>query len=188
MKKLFTTAMVLAGMTMAAGTAIAQSTTYCDSYARAEMERLYPTGGGAITGGLFGAIAGAGIAGVTGGNVGAGAGIGAGAGLVVGSAAWQARRQEVFQAAFASCMGGAVQPVYAPPPPAAPPPAPPYWAVITGSGLNIRNAPGVTGTAVIGVLHPGDVFQIVGHDGSWSFIQFNAVSGWVSRSYTRQYN
>ena len=119
MKKMVTMAIVLAGTVVAAGAASAQSAAYCDSYARGEMERLYPTGGGAATGALGGAALGAGIAAITGGNVGQGAGIGAGAGLVVGSAPWQAKRNTVYQEAYARCMGTAG---VAPPPP--PPPQP----------------------------------------------------------------
>jgi hypothetical protein len=183
MKKLFTMAIVLAGVVMTAGAASAQSSTYCDSYARGEMERLYPTGGGAVTGAFGGAALGAGIAAITGGNVGKGAGIGAGAGLVVGSASWQAKRQAVYNEAYARCMGGAgvppPQPIYAP--------VPPYLGTVY-QALNVR-AGGGTSYAVLFVLQAYEQFQVVncgaaiGFPG-WCYVSRpNGQAGYASQSY-----
>jgi hypothetical protein len=154
MKKMFTMAIVLAGTVVAAGAASAQSAAYCDSYARGEMERLYPTGGGAVSGAVAGGILGGLVAGATKGNVGTGVGVGAGAGLVVGSASWQAKRNAVFQEAYARCMGTAG----APPPPPAPAvlPAGAFGATVYVS-LNVRQG-GSTQYPVVFVLSPGEHF------------------------------
>jgi len=156
MKTMFTMAIVLAGTLVTAGAASAQSAAYCDSYARGEMERLYPTGGGAAAGAITGGILGGLVAGATHGNVGTGVGVGAGAGLVVGSASWQAKRNAVYQQAYASCMGTGVAAPPPPPPPTVVLPAGSFTGTVAVS-LNVRQG-GSTQFVVLFTLSPGERF------------------------------
>ena len=190
MKRVLTTAAVLAGVVMATTAAQAQ-VPYCDSYARGEMERQYPTGGGALRGAALGALGGAAIASITGGNVGTGAGIGAGAGLVVGSAAWQQRRQQVFNSAYQYCVQYLL--ASAPPPsaPAVPPaafaPPTPYWARTTASSQNVRSIPQVSGSTILFTVNPTQVFQMLVCDNpspGWCYIDYMGYQGYLSRNYT----
>jgi hypothetical protein len=183
MKRIFTTAVVVAGTMMVAGTAFAQSASYCDSYARGEMERLYPTGGGAATGAIAGGILGGLVAGATHGNVGTGVGVGAAGGLVVGSAAWQQKRQLVYNQAYASCMGN----VAAPPPPPAPVvvPAGAFNATVYVQ-LNVRQGGG-TNFPVLFSLLPGEHFTAQcsnsGYPG-WCYVtRSNGQTGYASQKY-----
>jgi hypothetical protein len=181
-------AVVLASVAIAGPALAQQNFQYCDQYARSEMERLYPSGGGAVAGAVGGGILGGIIAGATNNNVGGGVGIGAVGGLAVGSALWQQRRQQVYQAALNNCMYA--QPVAAPAPPPPPPPPPPptpYFARSTAASLNVRNAPGTVDTVVLFQVTPANVFQMLVCDNplaGWCFIDFNGQQGYLSRAYT----
>ncbi len=184
MKRILTTAVVVAGSLMVAGSAFAASASYCDSYARGEMERIYPTGGGAATGAIAGGILGGLVAGATHGNVGTGIGVGAGAGLVVGSASWQAKRNAVYQQAYASCMGGPGGP---PPPPPQPINYPPgTFNATVYIQLNVRQGGG-TNYPVLFSLVPGEHFSAVcGNTGypGWCYVtRANGQAGYASQSY-----
>ena len=187
MKTLFTTMALASGLIVAAGTAHAASAYECQQFAQAQMEAAYPTGGGAAAGAIGGGILGGLIAGATGGNVGTGVGVGAVGGLVVGSASWQAKRKQVFDSAYWSCMNSGppapppAQPVYAP--------VPPYMGTVY-QGLNVRSG-GSTAYPVLFVLQPGEVFQVVDCGASigfpgWCYIQrSNGQAGYASRSYLK---
>ena len=188
MKRVITTAVVLAGVVATAGSAMAQSPADCDLIARQEMERQYPTGGGALTGGLIGAIGGAVISGATGGSPGTGAAIGGGAGLVVGSARWQQLRQQVYNTTNANCLTAAQQ-VSAPPPapPVLPPPPTPYFARTTASAQNVRTHPTTQGSTVLFTVNPSQVFQMLVCGNpvpGWCFMDLNGAQGYISQSLT----
>ncbi len=120
MKKLLMAATALGGVVFFAGNALAASEYQCRAYAQQQADAYAPTGQGLVGGGIIGAIGGGLIAGATGGNVGTGAAIGGVGGAVVGGAANQQKRQEIYNQAYYSCMGGprpAPQPVYDPGPP-----------------------------------------------------------------------
>jgi uncharacterized protein YgiM (DUF1202 family) len=184
MKTMRASAALLGGLMIAAAAGSAQAATpyECEMYAQSVAEQQYPTGAGAVTGGLFGGLIGAGIAGATGGNVGTGAGVGAGVGLVVGSSAWRAKKEEARRLAYAQCIGGT--PVYAPGPPVyAPPvlPTGPFNAVISGaSAVNVRQGPG-TNFAIVGQVVQGQMVGIAGCGGGWC--QLAGGYGYVSQSY-----
>jgi hypothetical protein len=186
MKSIRATAVALGGLViMAAGSANAATPYECEQYAQSVAEQQYPTGGGVVAGGVVGALLGAGIAGATGGNVGTGAAIGAGGGLVVGSSAWQAKKKQAHDLAYAQCMGPGTPvyapgaPVYGPPPPVYP--VGPFNGVISGaSAVNVRQGPG-TQYAIIGSVVQGQNVGIQGCGGGWCALA--GGYGYVSQSY-----
>ncbi len=191
MKTLFTTVALTGGLLVAvAGAANAATYAQCQVYAQQQADIAYPPLRGAATGGLLGALGGAGIAAATGGNVGKGAAAGGVIGGGTGIVLYQNKKQAYLNQVLQSCLASGVpaQPVYAPQPPAYIPPPPPYLARITGSGLNVRNAPSTSGTAVLFTLHATDLFQILQCEqptnAGWCWIDFNGANGWVARSYT----
>jgi hypothetical protein len=121
MKKLLLAATALGGVALFAGNALAASEYQCRAYAQQQADAYAPTGQGAVTGGLLGALGGAAIAGISGGNTGTGAIAGGVGGAVIGGVGNQQKRQEIYNQAYWSCMGSAPQPqpIYDP---GAPPP------------------------------------------------------------------
>ncbi len=123
MKKLLVAATAVGGIVLFASNAFAASDYQCRNYAQQQADAYAPTGQGLVVGGVLGAITGGLIAGGTGGNAGTGAAIGAGAGALGGGAINQTKRKQIYNDAYASCMGynsaPPPQPVYDP---GAPPP------------------------------------------------------------------
>lgn len=70
-------------------------------------------------------------------------------------------------------------------------PAPPArYVEITGGSVNVRSAPGTTGTRVLGTAHKGDKLPWQGEsmraDGRvWFLVEFKGKNGWVSEKYAR---
>lgn len=61
---------------------------------------------------------------------------------------------------------------------------------ITGNSVNVRSAPGTTGTRVLGVVHKGDKLpyhgvtkKVDGRD--WYLVDYKNQNGWVSSKYAR---
>lgn len=87
---------------------------------------------------------------------------------------------------FAALDGQTIEPGTEPPTP-----APPVQQVeITGGSVNVRTAPGTTGTRVLGTVHKGDRLpwqgQIAEVDGrDWYLIEYKNQNGWVSSKYAR---
>lgn len=106
MKKLMLTVVAIGGIAAFAGSALAGSDYECRIYAQQQADAYNPTGKGAVTGGLLGALGGAGIAGISGGNVGTGAIAGGVGGAVIGGVANQNQRQQIYNNAYWSCRNG----------------------------------------------------------------------------------
>ena len=87
---------------------------------------------------------------------------------------------------FAALDGQDVQPG-----PEPPTPAPIAQEVeITGGSVNVRAAPGTTGTRVLGTVHKGDRLPYQGQtaevDGrDWYLVEYKNQNGWVSSKYAR---
>ena len=61
---------------------------------------------------------------------------------------------------------------------------------ITGDSVNVRSAPGTTGTKILGTVHKGDklpyqgqTMAVSGRD--WYLIEYKNQNGWVSGKYGR---
>jgi hypothetical protein len=187
MKTLFTTAVLIGGMLMFAGTANAASQWQCQQYAQNQTDSYAPNGQGMVAGGLLGALGGAGIASITHGNAGTGALIGGVGGAVVGGTINQDKRQQIYNQAYYSCMNGGgyarpnpgyaqpmyAQPVYAPPPLSG-------QATVTTTA-NVRSGPG-TQYPVMSTLFGGTVVSIGQCVPGWCSIGMPGGQGWMSRS------
>ena len=121
MKRVMTTAILMSGMALFAGSALAKSPGQCDYEAKQYANSQANPVGGAAGGGLFGALVGAGVAGASGGNVGTGAAVGAGVGAAAGGISQGTKWQQAYNYYYQQCLYGtpASQPVYdmGPPPP-----------------------------------------------------------------------
>ena len=81
-------------------------------------------------------------------------------------------------------------PAPAPAPAPEPTPAPILHVVVTGGSVNVRSAPGTTGTRVIGVVHKGEVLEYQGVDKTvsgtvWHLVVYKNQNGWISEKYSR---
>lgn len=61
---------------------------------------------------------------------------------------------------------------------------------ITGDSVNVRSAPGTTGTRVLGVAHKGDRLPYQGQTSNtggrdWYLVEYDNANGWVSSKYAR---
>lgn len=64
------------------------------------------------------------------------------------------------------------------------------YVEITGNSVNVRNAPGTSGTKVLGVAHKGDKLlwkELVNDKGGtiWYNVNFNNKDGWVSSKFSK---
>ena len=179
MKTLFTTAALLGGILMFAGTANAASQWQCQQYAQNQADAYAPTGQGLVVGGLLGALGGGAIAGISGGHAETGALIGGVGGAVVGGAANQNKRQQIYNQAFYQCMNGGGGGFIAKPKPIY---APSFGGSATvASTANVRTGPG-TNYGVIMQVYAGTEVSIGQCTPGWCAIGIPGGQGWVSRS------
>jgi hypothetical protein len=181
MKIAITTAAVVGGLLLTAGTASAASSYQCQQYAQAQADAYAPNGQGAVAGGLVGALGGAAIAGITGGNAGTGAIVGGVGGAVVGGTMNQQKRKEVYDNAYWSCMnkgGPAPQPIYAPVP---------AGSAMVKQTANLRSTPEVNPYNIVGQLPGGAVVPVTSCNGyGWCTVALaGGGSAWVSQSLLR---
>ena len=71
-----------------------------------------------------------------------------------------------------------------------PTPAPTQWVLVTGGSVNVRSAPGTTGTRVLGVVHKDNRLPYQGQDSKvdgteWHLVEFNNKNGWISGKYSK---
>lgn len=167
----------------AAGMANAATPAQCQAYAQQQAAAYAPgvQGGGALTGGVIGAIAG----GLIGNNNNAalpGAIIGGVGGAMVGGAASQAKYNQIYQQAYAMCMNQGVGPAPAPvmPQPVVGPAPGPQAGVY--QALNVRTC-AATSCPVLGVIQPGSIVSVSGCTASWCQVGIPQGWGWASRKY-----
>lgn len=72
----------------------------------------------------------------------------------------------------------------------APEPAPAQIVEITGDTVNVRNAPGTTGTRIIGIARKGEKYNYGGStemiDGrDWYMIDYKGRDGWITSKFSR---
>ncbi len=68
-----------------------------------------------------------------------------------------------------------------------PPPASTGYTLAANQAVNIRSRPGVSGSAIIGVLRTGQIASIVGRSSTnaWYQVNYNGVIGWVSGAFVQ---
>jgi uncharacterized protein YraI len=176
MKTLFAALAFVGVLALGAETASAASAAYCDSQARQyASSRAGPnTVGGAIMGGIGGAVVG-GLLGGKGGAV-AGGAVGGVGGAAVGSSTWR----KYYNQAYYDCINApAARPVYAKP---AYPPPPAGMARATAS-LKVRSAPAIN-APMIWVIPPGGLVSVgqCTPDG-WCAVNGPGGPGWAASQY-----
>jgi len=71
-----------------------------------------------------------------------------------------------------------------------PTPTPTQKVVVTGGAVNVRSAPGTSGTRVLGVVHKGDELPYQGQDKTidgtpWHLVEYQNQNAWISGKYSK---